>query len=370
MEQIDIYMKNNNLNGSISECIRKNYIYLGNLLCEINKDSDNLLFLESFIQLKNSLNNIKSDNTLFTPLESSNKKIIKIKLECNWLDSKSICNIWNKMSFDNYKWEDSNSIIELTWKDEYDYLIIINSTETIDYDDINPKNTILIRMEPYMVNRPDLWGKWSNPNPLNFLDIISYERNFNNIEWHLNKTYKQLINDEIIKTKDIEISTILSSKYIDPGQIKRIDFAKFLDNKNDIILDVYGDNKYKYKNFKCGLPYHNKDDGLIPYKYTFNCENFELTGYFTEKIIDAILSETLIFYHGCPDIYAYIDKRAFVWLDLSNFESDYNYIKKCINEKLWEQRLPYIREAKKKILSDLQFFPRIKKIIDRVEIQK
>jgi hypothetical protein len=25
------------------------------------------------------------------------------------------------MSFDNYKWEDSNSIIELTWKDEYDY---------------------------------------------------------------------------------------------------------------------------------------------------------------------------------------------------------------------------------------------------------
>ena len=116
--------------------------------------------------------------------------------------------------------------------------------------------------------------------------------------------------------------------------------------------------------------YHNKDDGLIPYKYTFNCENFELTGYFTEKIIDAILSETLIFYHGCPDIYAYIDKRAFVWLDLSNFESDYNYIKKCINEKLWEQRLPYIREAKKKILSDLQFFPRIKKIIDRVEIHK
>lgn len=368
MEQVDIHLKNNNLNGAISECIRNNFINFGYLLSEINfnsnfskNDSNLLVFLESYSYLKRAVNNIKYDNN--TIIEKDNniiEKEIKIRLECNWLNSKELCDLWNKMSMGNYKWNN----LKITWEDEYDYLVIINSCN-LEEDKIIENKTILIRMEPYMICNKNLWGKWSNPNFINYLDVLSYERNFNNIEWHISKTYNQLLNENIIKTKNNEISTILSSKYKDPGQIRRIDFAKFLDNKQDIILDVYGENKINYKNYKGNLPYHKKDEGLLPYKYTFNCENFEIPGYFTEKIIDAILSETLIFYHGCLDIFSYIDKRAFVWLELSNFEDDYEYIKKCINENLWEQRLPYIKEAKLKILNELQFFPRLEKIIKK-----
>ena len=66
----------------------------------------------------------------------------------------------------------------------------------------------------------------------------------------------------------------------------------------------------------------------------------------------------------------YIDERAFVYLELSNFDDDYTKIKNAIDNNLWEQRLPYIKEAKKKILDYLQFFPRLERIINKTEDQK
>jgi hypothetical protein len=85
----------------------------------------------------------------------------------------------------------------------------------------------------------------------------------------------------------------------------------------------------------------------------------------TEKLIDGILGECLVFYSGCFNAREYIDERAFVYLELSNFEEDYNTVKQAIAEDWHSQRLPYIREAKKKILNYLQFFPRLERIINR-----
>jgi hypothetical protein len=36
-------------------------------------------------------------------------------------------------------------------------------------------------------------------------------------------------------------------------------------------------------------------------------------------------------------------------------------VKKAIEEDWWSQRLPYIREAKRRILTELQFFPRLER---------
>ena len=75
------------------------------------------------------------------------------------------------------------------------------------------------------------------------------------------------------------------------------------------------------------------------------------------------MSETLVFYSGCSNIKDYIDERAFVYLELKNFENDYEIIKSAIMNDLWSERIEYIREAKKKILNELQFFPRLEKIV-------
>ena len=69
------------------------------------------------------------------------------------------------------------------------------------------------------------------------------------------------------------------------------------------------------------------------------------------------------YYDKNSNIKDYIDERAFVYLELKNFENDYEIIKSAIMNDLWSERIEYIREAKKKILNELQFFPRLEKIV-------
>ena len=90
---------------------------------------------------------------------------------------------------------------------------------------------------------------------------------------------------------------------------KKVD--KFLEKKG-LYIHVYGSNKFLWNQYNGSLPYHKKDEALLPYKYTFNVENNSIKNYCTEKLIDGILSETLVFYSGCYNIREYIDKRAFV----------------------------------------------------------
>ena len=92
--------------------------------------------------------------------------------------------------------------------------------------------------------------------------------------------------------------------------------------------------------------------------------NFE-KNYITEKLWEPILCETLVFYYGCPNVADYIDPRAFVLLDINDFERSYQIIKQALKEDWWSQRIEFIRKEKRKILDELAFFPTIEKIITR-----
>ena len=106
---------------------------------------------------------------------------------------------------------------------------------------------------------------------------------------------------------------------------------------------------------------------MFPYKYVFNVENNSIKNYYTEKLVDGILAECLVFYSGCYNVKEYIDEKAFVYLQLDDFEKDYKIVQDAIQNNLWEERLPYIRKAKQKILNYLQFFPRLERIINNTE---
>lgn len=312
-----------------------------------NKKNPFFFLLLCSLNLKN-FSDYKKENF------QKNNKIINIKLLCNWCSSLEISKLWLKMGNNERGWNNIQLILDQ--KINPDYYVIINGTN--EY--YEKEKSILFRMEPKMYKNPS-WGIWSKPD--NFLKIFAHEnREFNNIEWHISKSYNELKNFNIEKKYDNVISTIVSEKYKDPGQIKRIDFIKYLE-KNNINIDVFGNNRWNYKNYKGSLPYHNKDDSLFPYKYVFNAENHEENYYFTEKLIDGILSECLVFYWGCPNINEIIDEKSFVKLNLSNFQNDCNIIKKAIKENWYEQRLPFIKKEKERILNDLQFFPRLEKFL-------
>ena len=343
--ELENLIKNDNIIDALHVCIEKNNYDTLKILCYIYKDK-----MKDDDNFKKIYNMVKSDKIIFL-------NNIRILLLCNWCSSEQLCSSWNKMSKGNCTWDN----IAIVYEKPYDYYCVINKTN----ENIDLSKTILFRMEPNIDNNPDIWGKeWSDLNPINFKFCGTHQFHFNNIEWHLSKTYSELLSEEISKNEEIYniLSTVISDKYSDAGHIKRVDFIKFLETK-DIKVDIYGGNRFNWKNYKGSLPYHKKDDALLPYKYTFNCENNEIYNYCTEKLYDGILSECLVFYSGCPNVRDIIDDKAYVYLHLSNFDKDYQTIKKAIEENWWQQRLPYIKEAKNKILNELQFFPRLKQIL-------
>ena len=360
---IDKFISKNQIDNALDISLSRNLTYLSLLINKIEHDNDNELS-DNYKKNLRRIDHVNND-VFFTDIEKEylNKtKRVKVLLTSNWLPNKDICNTWNKMSKNNdYKWNN----IEIVWEEPCDFYCIVNKPFDPNFS-YKPEKTIVFRMEPNMDKNLNAWGEWSTiPNAKDFKFVGFHEKHFNNNEWHLSKNYNQLSNETIDKNEELSsvLTAILSDKYSDPGHIKRIDFIKFVEKKGGIKVDVFGSNKFLWKNYKGSLPQYKKDKSLFPYKYSFNVENFSIQNYYTEKLIDGILSETLVFYSGCYNAKDYIDERAFVYLELSNFEQDYEIIKKAIEEDLWSKRLPFIKEAKKKILNELQFFPRLEKIL-------
>ena len=325
MNNIEKLLSNNQYIEAINECNISNFTYLGKLLARV-----------------------------------TNVHLVKVKLIASWCSPEQIRDVYNVMSKGNYTWNNIQLVLD---DHDVDYFVILNHLRT-NTEHIDPLKTIIFHMEPNMKHNSNL-GEWSNPDPDKFFRVCSHDNDYNNNEWHLKKTYSQLKTEAITKSSNT-LSTVLSSKYHDIGHIKRIDFVKYLES-NNFPVHVFGDNKWNYKDYKGSLPYLQKDDAMFPYKYVFNVENNNIKNYYTEKIIDAILAECLIFYSGCYNIGEYIDERAFVRLELSNFEDDLRTIKKAIEENLWEQRIVFIRKEKQKILDYLAFFPRLERIINKTE---
>ena len=367
----------NNVENSLLECLKNNDYHTGLLLSHIFKTNySNLNSDENFLKFENEfkkgINGLKMDGNFINVeenvIDKTNRPILKektrVKLLCNWLSSKDVTKLWNKMSKGNYTWNNIEIVLD---EEPVDYYVVINCplVGTILKDS---SKVILFHMEPNIPQHPEFWGDWATKKKDDLKFVGRHDLGeYNNIEWHLSKTYEELMTEKITKNICLNnvVSTVFSDKYKDPGHIKRIDFAKFVEQKGGIDIHSYGGNKFNWKHYRGSLPYHEKDNALIPYKYTFNVENFEIRNYFTEKLVDGILSETLVFYHGCPNIAEFINPKAFVWLDLIDFEKDYLKVKEAIENNLWEERLPYIKEAKNKILNELQFFPRLERIINQ-----
>ncbi len=286
----------------------------------------------------------------------------KIKVCGNWMSNEEWCKAWNKMSKDGKgKWNNISFYPDIENPDLY---LIVNKPPPNEKYIIN--KSIVLRMEPNQ-ETDSFWNDWyTNKNA--FLYFLEKDKYRNTGEWHLSKTYSKLQSLKVEKSNIL--STIMSSEYRLEGHQTRINFLKFLQDEKGLEIDVYGkNNKFEFKNYKGSLPAYCKDLGLFPYKYTFMAENASNKNFFTEKIIDPILSETLIFYWGCPNIDDYIDNRAYILLNPNDFEESYNVIVNSINNNEWEKRVDIIRKEKLKITNYYTVFPRIEALLGVLNIK-
>ena len=291
---------------------------------------------------------------------------VRVKIVANYCSSSQARDEFGVMGKTSCRW---NNIV-LVANEPYDYLVIINKPSSDDplYYAHDKKRTIIFQMEPWCAGKNwgvNTWGNWAAPNPDEYLAVIGRgTQTYNNVFWQLEKTYAQL-QETPIKTGII--SSICSSKYFDPGHIKRIDFLKYLESKSNSVFDVdifNMDNEHSFRNYKGGVtPFINKSKGMLQYKYYFMCENNFEPGFITEKLWEPILCESLVFYCGAPDVSRYVDPLSYVAIDLDDFDKAYEIISSAITSDLYSRRLPNIKKMKRKLLDEMQFFPRIDRII-------
>lgn len=365
MNQIDKLIYQKKYPEALNECIKSNYNYLEKLLSiainsQTTVDKDNVSQIERNIVGPNKEGQIiLASNDNDEEKKSNTVKYIKILHHSK--SPEELKEYYNKMTKDGtYSWKN----IKITTNKKPDYYIIIDLPAEGERIEIN--KTIILSSDPlFQVKNKNVW-KHIEQIKQNLFHYFDYIHNHNIIDWTINKTYKELQHMNIIKNNNFDstISTIISGNLTTSGDVKLMDFIKFIQQK-ELPVNVFGSNKWETKNYQGPLENNQPDNALFPYKYVINFETNKNRNYLSHRLIDGILSECLVFYSGCSNIKELIDDKSFVWLELSNFEQDYQTIRKAIDENWWEQRLKHIRNAKHKILNELSFFPTLEKIINQ-----
>jgi hypothetical protein len=123
----------------------------------------------------------------------------------------------------------------------------------------------------------------------------------NGLFFYLGSTFIKDISDiERIKTK--MASLIASGRRDLEGHRLRHETVDHI-RANALDVDVMG------RGYK---PFEHKEDGLAPYRYSVVIENVRENDYFSEKLVDACLCDTVPIYWGAPNIADYYDLRGMI----------------------------------------------------------
>ncbi len=185
---------------------------------------------------------------------------------------------------------------------------------------------------------------------------IIYTHNAN--PWFVGKAYDELIHSSTPEKTKL-ISVITSNKSFTVGHQKRLEFVNNLKAHFGNKLDLYGR----------GInDFDDKWDVLANYQYTIAIENDFCKDWVTEKFFDCMLSQTLPFYYGCPNLEEYVDNKSFIRIDIDDFEGAVCIIEKALKNDVYQDQQEALQKEKLNALNQHQFFPWITKILDNLNV--
>lgn len=342
-------------------------------LAELKKAADadpQCIGFNTYGYLKHQINSVSDFVNLYATgsgLYVKNNRVdtkFRVKMTCNWCDGKTLVADWSRMAKSFGKWNN----IEFTHEDtNIDFYCILNKPWRDEF--YVSERSIIFYFEPWCYDPNQnwgvkTWGMWANPDPDQWLQVRPHTKYYNAAFWQLQLSWSDLQTKTFEKTK--LLSTICSSKYFDPGHIYRIDFIKYIEEQNDpvVSIDVWNeDNAHNLKSYTGRHPPGNKDVGIVPYKYYFMMENNGEHNFVTEKMWEPLLTDTLVFYWGCPNMGDLINPKAYIELDPTDFAKSFKIVKDAILNDEWSKRIEYIRQEKQKVLNYYNFFPTVERII-------
>jgi hypothetical protein len=146
--------------------------------------------------------------------------------------------------------------------------------------------------------------------------------------------------------KQDRVSIIASATTITETHRIRFNFAQVLKKRLGDKADLFG------RGF---AGFGDKLDVLKPYKYHVALENFTVPNYWTEKMLDPMLSGCHPFYYGCPNVSDYFPQEAFTRIDIHQPEKAADLIEEAIASNLWRKSQAARLEGKKLALRKYNF---------------
>lgn len=222
----------------------------------------------------------------------------------------------------------------------YDFLICFNDAPPVVSDN---KKIICLNIEPP-------WSSYYSDRNDSF--FFKTKRAVDKIGWVIHNGMSYLELSKIQVTKNKEASVFCSKNSDSFEQVIRQDFCKELPPS----IDKFG---FGYNS----VPINKKYIGLLDYKYTIAFENHIENYHCTEKLPDSILTETLCFYWGAPNVSEIYDERSYIQLDLTDFKQSIKDIKDHLRLNSYRDRKEFLIREKKRILNEEHLAPTIHNII-------
>lgn len=261
-----------------------------------------------------------------------------------------------------------------------DYIVIINSAPHLPPIESLPLDrTFMLHMEPDIQHPPYAFGDHTPDTLRRYCRVYTHgtlPHQYQPVEWHIQTSFDALLQScftleyPLAKPPGLSttISSIVSNKCFFPGHKLRHAFThRLIHSLTPDQCHVYGTWTHAHLG---PLPDKQKENGLVPYRYHLAIENHAKPGYFTEKLVDAILCECLVFYWGCPNLDTFLPPRCCIQLSLDDItvhqDQTCNMIRRAMTENWYEQYLPQIRIAKLQILG-MSTFPRLMRDIQNIE---
>jgi hypothetical protein len=130
---------------------------------------------------------------------------------------------------------------------------------------------------------------------------------------------RQGLEIEPLKTNRSGISMIASGKEMCEGHLIRNQVAREL---RTLGVDVFGK--------AVGKPIINVSEGIHSYAFHIAIENCVYNNYFTEKLLNCFVSQTIPIYCGCPNLSDFFDTRGII--HIPTFEKISDKIEKTIRK--------------------------------------
>jgi hypothetical protein len=121
-------------------------------------------------------------------------------------------------------------------------------------------------------------------------------------------------------------------------------------------MDVFG---------RGARPLDDKAEALDAYRYHVAIENYIGPHHWTEKLSDAFLGLTLPFYCGCTNATDYFPEESFIAIDMKDPVGAARIIRQAIADNEYEKRLPFIVEARRRVLFEHNLFAVVSREIEK-----